>query len=195
VFRRRQRSNVAFALQLTQPPSGRGRAIPQSLSAFCDDEHLSIGDIMAPLETKLPELPVWSTALSVPVDKDKDETAARWAFAFEYNLEQLAATVMFGGVVVNIGVRRGRAGGNAGDADADNSRHAAEFSGRARARRRGAEATVVPSGGGDGGDDGEDSGGADGDSDSDADDATAEDDDDDDGDCRFPSRRSAATYR
>jgi hypothetical protein len=102
----------------------------QSLSEFCDDEHLSIGEIMAPLDIKLPVLPVWSTALSVPVDKN--ETVARWAFAFfEYSLEQLAGTVMFGGVVVNIGVRRGRAGAAAadGNANADNSRHAAERDG------------------------------------------------------------------
>jgi hypothetical protein len=136
---------VRFAADAARETRSRQSDSSQSLSEFCDDEHLSIGDIMAPLDIKLPELPVWSTALSVPVDKN--ETVARWAFAFEYSLEQLAGTVMFGGVVVNIGVRRGRAGAAAadGNANADNSRHAAEFSGRARARRRGAEATVRPS--------------------------------------------------
>jgi hypothetical protein len=136
---------VRFAADAARETRSRQSDSSQSLSEFCDDEHLSIGDIMAPLDIELPELPVWSTALSVPVDKN--ETVARWAFAFEYSLEQLAGTVMFGGVVVNIGVRRGRAGAAAadGNANADNSRHAAEFSGPARARRRGAEATVRPS--------------------------------------------------
>jgi hypothetical protein len=114
------------------------------MSEFCATHELTIGDINAPSERLLPALPGWTL-------KDANEShKSPWLITFDYGIEELAATVMLGGVVVNV-VVEGRAAGRGRTSTSNRAagadEHVAELSASARPRPRGrpgADATIEP---------------------------------------------------
>jgi hypothetical protein len=115
------------------------------MSEFCATHELTIGDINAPSERLLPALPGWTLK-----DANQSHKSCPWLITFDYGIEELAATVMLGGVVVNV-VVEGRAAGRGRTSTSNRAagadEHVAGLSASARPRPRGrpgADATIEP---------------------------------------------------
>ena len=80
-----------------------------TLSQFCDEHELCVADIVADLPLALPPLPSWISKVG-----DKD---VPWRL--DYNVERTAATLMIGGVVINLMIARLDQDADHGDGAAD----------------------------------------------------------------------------